>query len=299
MSDYETQAAGYVRQAEAKLKKGIFKKPDTDSAIEFYEKAGNYYKMAKNYSKAGEAYMKCADLHVSNGKPQMAVNLYSTAAATLKEDNPDAANAAFLKMINAAKESGRFMQAGKAMRELAETLEEQGKEEKAYVMYKEAMDLFSKEASAATEIRACKEHVAELNGRLNGGYAESSRLLEEIGTDCTKIQLLQFHARGYFLTAFLCLCVSPDKVTLDLARDRYASVDPTFNGSFECEFMAQASEAIENNDLEALAEATAKLKQRLGTAFSRSKFRNFLFEKVLEGMQPVQVEENGGVEDYL
>lgn len=298
MSDYETQAAGYIRQAEAKLKKGIFKKPDTDSAIEFYEKAGNYYKMAKNYTKAGESYMKCADLYVSSGKPQMAVNLYTTAAATLKEDNPEASNAAFLKMITAAKESGRFMQAGKAMRELAESLEDQGKEEKAYVMYKDALDLFSKEASATTEIRGCKEHIAELTGRINGNYAESSRLLEEIGIECTKIQLLQFHARGYFLTAFLCLCVSPDKVTLDLARERYASVDPTFNGSFECDFMTQASEAIENTDIEALADATAKLKQRLGTAFSRSKFRNFLFEKVLESMQPTQTED-GGVEDYL
>lgn len=65
--DYNKEAQEKLEQGDKLLtRKGLFKKPDVDGAIECYQKAANLFKMAKNYQCAGDAYYKAAKAQMSN-----------------------------------------------------------------------------------------------------------------------------------------------------------------------------------------------------------------------------------------
>lgn len=248
--------------AEKKLKKSLFKRPDVDGAIDCFEKAGNYFKIEKNYSRAGESYRRAAQLYIDSGKPQLAINLLNSAINCYNMADPDTARSLVEKLIKTCMSVGRFVQAGKVTRELAEKAEEREEWQQAYDLFKRALEVFQTEPGAESEARNCKLKVADIGAAKFSKWDESARMYEEVAAECVRIKLLQFHARGYLLRAFLCVCMLKDTVALSEALQRYLALDPSLPDSPEADFMAEASEAISEKSQEQFLQAQGKYTQR-------------------------------------
>ncbi|TNJ26920.1 putative Alpha-SNAP [Giardia muris] len=282
---YADQAAAYVRIAEDKLKKRFMKRPDTDAAVEYYEKAGGYFKMDKKYLRAGECFERCAQLLVESGKPQLAVSHYQNAIAAYNQDNPELASAVTDKLLDACLKAGRFLQAGKITRELAEKYEDDGRLDEAYTCYKKAEDILRAEPSADSERRNCRIRIAEIGALQYKLYESSAAEFEKIAAECARVKLLQFHARGFLLSAYLCLCIQMDHVALENAFERYQNLDPNLDGSPELDFMMAMPDIIKEQAYERFVEENTKLTNRLGALLKANEFKRTLLNLIGDKLQ--------------
>jgi len=248
--------------AEKKLKRSLFKRPDIDGAIDCFEKAGNYFKIGKNYSRAGESYSRAAQLYIDSQKPQLAINPLNNAINCYNLVDPQMASSLVEKLITTCMSTGRFVQAGKVTRELAEKAEEREEWEQAYALFKRALEVFQTEPGAESEARNCKLKVADIGAAKFQKWEESAKIYEDVAAECVRIKLLQFHARGYLLRAFLCICMLNDSVALSEAVQRFMALDPSLPDSPEADFMNEASAALAEKSQEQFLQAQGKYTQR-------------------------------------
>lgn len=117
-------------------------------------------------------------------------------------------------MVDGYVREGRFLQASKAVRQQAEKYESSGNWEKALQLYQKAYDFIVTENNAYSDQRDCMIKIADIQCLHNKNYVEAMKMYEKLGEDCTKNRLLQFHARGHFLIAFMCVLMLDDIVTI-------------------------------------------------------------------------------------
>eukprot|EP00768_Dysnectes_brevis_P002124 gnl/Dysnectes_brevis/1669_a1899_2125.p1 GENE.gnl/Dysnectes_brevis/1669_a1899_2125~~gnl/Dysnectes_brevis/1669_a1899_2125.p1 ORF type:complete len:297 (+),score=108.37 gnl/Dysnectes_brevis/1669_a1899_2125:140-1030(+) len=296
MSSPELKAAQFYQAGIQKLKKrgpfGMFGS-DVDGAIMSFEKAGNYFKMAKNWSRAGDSYERVSNLHIKMDKPNLATTPLQSAISCYNKCDPDKATTLVRTLAELSMQAGRFFQAGRVIRGMAESAEEEGRWKQAHELYKEAMDIFSGESSAESEGRNCKLKRAEIGAQRFGEYLEAAQLFEEVGTECVKIKLLQFHARGYLLRSWLCLVSGGDQVAAQDAVDKFRLVDPSLADSPEEEFMDNGGEAIAEGDPDAFAECVGQFMRRRGR--QGDLFMRFILGKSAE----ILANEGDGSDDIL
>lgn len=302
MSDYNEQGVKYFHSGEQKLKKRMFKAPDIDGAIEDFEKAGNYFKMAKNYSRAGEAYTSAADLYLSSGKPQLAINHLNSAINVYNMVDEAKASSLVQKLIDSAMSAGRFLQAGKVTRELAEKLEEKGDDasmRRALELYKKAGDIFACENSAESELRNCRIKIAEISALTLKEYKEAAHLFEVVGTDCVKIKLLQFHAKGHFLRAFMCIATFNDAISCEEIYNKYLAIDPSLEDSPESDYMADVIAALKEDSYDMFVEANSRLSSRVGAAVRGNTFLRDMMVRVGDMLEKGDAVEEGADDDLM
>lgn len=111
-------------------------------------------------------------------------------------------------------------------------------------------------------MRNAQTKCAEILAVREQNYLQAAKLFEEIGTKCLKIKLLQFHARGYFFEAFLCLLLLGDEVGLEEAYNKYNAMDPNMDGSAEGDFMKECLEAVQEQNKDKYLQAYVKLNGR-------------------------------------
>merc|ERR1712178_530120 len=115
--------------------------------------------------------------------------------------------------------------------------------------YKRAAEMFELDEHGKSNLTKCNLKVAEFAAK-DGELQEAIRIFESEGEKALGNNLLQFNAKDRFLNAGILHLVEGDSVTVNLALEKYRSLDPRFASSREGELMGKLAEAFESADVE-------------------------------------------------
>jgi len=246
-----------VLKAQKHLKKSFFSSPDPQAAGELYEKAANLYKLDKNWEKAGEMLERFAECQDAEGSTMGAARQYQAAALSYKNGKLAAQTAAaFKKAVSRYLEDGKFSQAGKAMRDLAEIQEAAGQFVDAYSSITSAIDYLdtAHEPIGASQLKSKAAQLAVECGE----FANAAEYFESVAMAVT----IPTSAVEPYFKAALCHLVAGDTVATSKSIQRFAGQSMDFARSPEFAFMDEAINAIDTSDHEAFQNALKKYEQK-------------------------------------
>merc|ERR1712032_808150 len=119
--------------------------------------------------------------------------------------------------------------------------------------YKRAAEMFELDDHGKSNFTKCNLKVAEYAAK-DGELQEAIQIFESEGEKALQNNLLQFGAKEHFLRAGILHLVVGDSVTVNLALEKYTSLDPRFAGSREGELLSGLAEAFENQGVETFVE---------------------------------------------
>lgn len=284
-------AADLVKQGEAKLKVGMFGYftggPKYDEAQDLFQQAANQYKLAKDWPAAADCFERCANCAKEGGSPNEEANFYQEAGNVLKKVSSADAIVQYEKTIQIYNTGGRFSQSGKLLMQMAELLEAERmnhKDVKDY--YKRAAEMFDLDDHGKSNLTKCNLKVADYAAK-DGELQEAIQIFESEGEKALSNNLLRYGAKEHFLKAGILHMVMGDTVTVNLACEKYFSLDPTFQDSREGKLLAGMAEAFTNTDADMFIEKLSDY----DTVTPLDSWKTDFLVKVKESMAP------GGVGD--
>jgi alpha-soluble NSF attachment protein len=246
--------ADLMKQAEGKLQGGFLAKlfggPRYDEAQDCFQQAANQFKLAKDWDQAAQAFERCAYCANKSSSQNDEANFYTEAGNVLKKVSTQRACEQFEKAIVLQGNGGKFQQAGKLLMTIAELLEAgslETKQVKDY--YKRAAEMFELDEHGKSNLTKCNLKVAEFAAK-DGELQEAIRIFESEGEKALQNNLLQFNAKDRFLNAGILHLVEGDSVSVNIAVDKYRSLDPRFASSREGELLGNLAAAFEGGDVE-------------------------------------------------
>jgi len=246
--------ADLMKQAEGKLQGGFLSKlfggPRFDEAQDLYVQAANQFKLQKDWDRAAEAFSQSAYCAQKSGSQNDESNFYSEAGNVLKKISTPRAVEQYEKAIVLQGNAGKFQQAGKLLMQIAELYEAESPQTgqvKDY--YKRAAEMFELDEHGKSNLAKCNLKVAEFVAN-DGELQEAIRIFESEGEKALGNNLLQFGAKDRFLCAGILHLAEGDSVSVNLALDKYRSLDPRFASSREGEFLGNLAAAFEQTDVE-------------------------------------------------
>jgi len=265
MGDKESEGAALLQEAEDAMNTpvGFFASlfggsgsgsANAEKAADLYVKAGNCYKLAKNYRQAGMAYSKAAAAHQTASKAAglgsyEAASKYSDAAKMFRQaGDADRAQAEYRQAVALHSDEGRFQQAAKLSKELAESMETSNELAGAREWYIKAADLFEGE-DATTQSGTCRAKAAEIYA-MEEDYLTAAELFEKVAEQHLANKLLKFGAKEILLKAGLCRLALGDDIGARRAFDKYCSQDPSFMDSREGKLLSDIIKSKEECDIE-------------------------------------------------
>jgi len=250
-------AQALVQQAEAKLKGGFFaflSGPKFDEASDLYQQAANQYKLAKDWQEAANCFVQCAYCAKQSGSQNDEANYYQEAGSVLKKISSLQAAEQYEKAITILSAGGRFQQAGKLLMQVAELYESERLDHKEVKdFYKRASEMFELVDHGKSDFTKCNLKVAEYSAK-DGELKEAIQIFEAEGEKALQSSLLQYGAKDHFLRAGLLHLVVGDSVTVNIAVEKYGSLDPRFASSREGELLAGLAEAFGASDSDMFVE---------------------------------------------
>lgn len=239
--------------AEKKMRKGgfmsMFSGPKLDEAQELYQKAGNQFKLAHEWNDAADCYVQFAFVSERLGIATDHAQGFIEAANCLKKVSAQSSLEWFDKAIEIYTGNGRYQQAAKTLKVVAELLEQENEAEKSIEYYKRAADMFEMDEHSKSAISQCKVKLAELYAK-QGKFSEAAQIFEKEGEKSLSNHLLQFGAREHFLKAGILYLATGDAVTATIACDRYHQMDPRMDGTRESQLLKGLTTAFVENDLD-------------------------------------------------
>ena len=249
------QAVEFRSLAEKKLKQGVgFMSfftggPKIDDAQELYQKAANQFKLAHEWNDAADSYVQFAFCSQKLGMASEEAQGYIEAANCLRKVAPESSVEWFQKGIEIYSSSGRYQQAAKQLKNVAELFEQDEKLDRAVEYYQKAADMFEMDEHSKSAISQCKVKLAELFSK-QGKFTEAAQIFEKEGEKALANHLLQFGARDHFLKAGILHLATGDAVTATIACDRYHQMDPRLDGTRESQLLKGLTGAFVENDLD-------------------------------------------------
>lgn len=255
-----------MTQAENKTKSGFMSLftggPKYDEASELYNKAGLQFKMAREWQMAADAFVQAAFAGSKAGMPNEEAVNYLEAARCLKNLSLEQARSWYQKTVKLYTDAGRFNQAGKILRELAEAYEALGQFKEALDFFSKAGEVFELDEHSKTLVSACVLKRAELMSSLairddrkssvdEQQLVEAAKLFESEGTKAVNNPMLAFNAREYFLKAAFCLLALGDAVSIKVGVSRFHDKDPKLETSREGGLLRGLADAFVDGDVEA------------------------------------------------
>lgn len=248
-------ARDLVEQADQKLKGGGFLSfltggPKYCEAQDLYQQAANQFKLAKEWQEAAACFTQCAFCANHAGSATDEANFLMEAGNVLKKISTSQAVEQYEKAIAMFSSGGRFQQSGKLLQSIAELYEAERlshKETKEY--YKRAAEMFELDEHGKTSLSKCNLKVAEYAAK-DGELQEAIRIFESEGEKALQNNLLQYSAKEHFFRAGILHLVAGDTVTINMAVEKYRSLDPRFAGSREGDLLAALAEAFERKDVD-------------------------------------------------
>ncbi|GMI50369.1 hypothetical protein ScalyP_jg7589 [Parmales sp. scaly parma] len=249
----------FLSQAEKELQKFTFFSSSSkyENAAELLQKAGNCFKVSSSWQEAGDAYMKASELFTTKlSSSHEASAAMMDAGNCYKKVNPPQAINAFRGAIGLWTEAGRFNQAAKMLKEIAEMYEADKNAVEAIDNYTQASQFFETE-NQKSQANQCSAKIAELcSAALDPpDFRLAAELYEKLGRGCLDSALLKYNAKGYFVCAIFCLLAMGDSVAGRMKIDAFGAVDFSFLDSREGKLCDQLVEAVDNSDGDAMATA--------------------------------------------
>ena len=253
------QAVEFRSMAEKKMSKGGFFSmfsggAKLDEAQELYQKAGNQFKLAHEWNDAADSYVQYALVSKRIGMPTEEAQGYVEAANCLRKVSPESSIEWYDKAIDMYSGAGRYQQAAKQMKNVAEMLEQDCRLEEAAKYYRKAADMFELDEHSKSAISQCMVKLAELYSR-QSKFTEAAQIFEKEGEKALANHMLQFGARDHFLKAGILYLAAGDSVTATIACDRYHQMDPRLEGSLESKLLKGLTSAFVENDLDGFVQA--------------------------------------------
>jgi len=246
--------AELMKQGDGKLQGGFLSKlfggPRYDEAQDLFQQAANQFKLQKEWDRAAEAFAQCAYCAQKSGSANDEANFYNEAGNVLKKISTQRACEQYEKAIVLQGNGGKFQQAGKLLMQIAELYEAeslQSGQVKDY--YKRAAEMFELDEHGKSNLTKCNLKVAEFAAK-DGELQEAIRIYESEGEKALGNNLLQFGAKDKFLCAGILHLAEGDSVSVNLALEKYRSMDPRFESSREGELLANLAAAFEQSDVE-------------------------------------------------
>lgn len=249
-------ASELVKKAEQRLTKScglmgfLGGGPNYEEAAELFQQAANQYKLSKEWEEAAHCFEQCAWCAHETGSASEEANCLKEAGNILLKVSTSKAVEQYEKAISIYSAGGRFQESGKLLLKMAELYEAerlQHKEVKEY--YKRAAEMFELDDHGKSNFSKCILKVAEYAAK-DGELQEAIRIFETEGEKALQNNLLQYSAKDKFLCAGILHLCSGDSVTVNLAVDKYRSLDPRFEGSREGALLASLAESLENQDVD-------------------------------------------------
>lgn len=254
----EAKAADYYAQAQKALKKTSFFSFGSGSqkfedASDLFEKAGNQYKVARKWQEAADAYAKCAECQMKLKESSRAAQFYQNAGEAMSKVNPHDSVEYFKTAIAMLCDAGRFSNAAKLQKQIAEVFEGQDNKEEALEAYRQAADYFSGENQQSSANNMLLK-VAQLSAQLER-YDAAMEIYEKIAKDSMESNLLKFNAKNHLLNAGICALATSDLVLVQMKGQEYQEIDYTFGDSREGKFLQAMFQAYESFNSDAFADA--------------------------------------------
>lgn len=250
--------ADLVQKADQKLKGGflsaLFGGPKYDEATELYQQAANQFKLQKQWQEAANCFTQCAYCAHESGNATDEANHLMEAGNVLKRVSTTQAVQQYEKAIGIFNASGRFQQSGKLLMSIAELYEAehlQHKETKDY--YKRAAEMFELDDHGKSNFTKCSLKLAEYAAK-DGELQEAIRIFEQEGEKALQNNLLQYGAKDHFFRAGILHLCGGDSVTINLAVEKYNSLDPRFAGAREGELLGKLAEAFTEKNVDMFVE---------------------------------------------
>jgi alpha-soluble NSF attachment protein len=228
--------------------------PKYEEAAELFQQAANQYKLSKDWEEAANCFEQCAFCAHEAGSAFEEANHLKEAGNILVKVSSARAVEQYEKAIGIYSAAGRFQECGKLLMSIAELYEGerlQHTEVKDY--YKRAAEMFELDDHGKSNFTKCNLKVAEYAAK-DGELQEAIRIFETEGEKALQNNLLQYSAKDKFLNAGILHLCSGDSVTVNLALEKYRSLDPRFEGSREGELLASLAESLENQDVDAFTD---------------------------------------------
>ncbi|GMH46632.1 hypothetical protein TrRE_jg10939 [Triparma retinervis] len=227
----------FMADAEARLKKFSFFGNGTkfEDASELYQKAGNCYKLESTHE-ASAALMDAGNCY--------------------KKSSPPSAISAFRAAVSNWCEAGRFNQAAKLTKEIAEMYEKDNEVVEAIDNYSQAATFFDTENSKS-QGNTCKAKVAELCSAVlePPDFARAADIYETLGRNCLDSALIKYNAKNYFTSAVFCQLAMGDAVAARMKIEHFGGMDFSFRDSREGKLCDALCQSFDDYDPSAMATA--------------------------------------------
>ncbi|KAF0742977.1 hypothetical protein Ae201684P_000118 [Aphanomyces euteiches] len=251
----EIKADEFMRAGEKALNKfSLFSSSSKyEDASDNFEKAANQYKIAKKWQESGEAFAKCADCQMRLKESSRAAQFYQQAAEAVSKANPIDAVTYYRTAISLQCDAGRFTNAARLQKQIAEIYEQAGQTQEALDNYSQAADYFIGEnqpSSAQPMLLKVAQFSAELER-----YPAAIEIYEKVAKTSMESNLLKYNAKSHLLNAGICAMASKDIVLIKQKIDEFNDIDYTFPDSREGKFLTAMATAYETFNLDGFADA--------------------------------------------
>ena len=239
-----------VRKARSKLTPGFFgkmfssKESRLEEALELYEAAANIYKMKKDWEHAGSSFEECAKISIDLSSDS-ASNYYNEAAHCYKFTNAEKRQLMLDNSIKIYEDRGKFQQAGKLTKEMANELEIEANYPLAIEKYQKAAELFAMESQNTRSLeQQCLLKVADLMciSQHKDMEKKAPEIYEKLGMQYLTVPLLKSSAKDMFFKCVVCYLACKDEITAGIKLKKYLEEDPTFDDTRESRFLQKAIE---------------------------------------------------------
>jgi alpha-soluble NSF attachment protein len=212
--------------------------------------------------------------HSTYGNYNIATSYIQAAHCFAKQDTT-AGIAAMLKGITLLSEDGKFSQAAKYEKEIAEMFETIGDLDNAIKHYEVAAEYFDMEGSKATGA-GCLEKIIPIICE-KGDYHKAIELIEKI-CDSYSSSLAKHAIKDLCLKAGILYLCLPDKVAANKNMEKWTAKYSEFKGTRENHFLSQLIAAFMKDDSDMFKQAV----EEWANISSLDKFKERYLEKALE-----------------
>lgn len=263
-----TTALVTKEKAEKKLKGWnpfISKQERYEEAAELFTKAAISFKICKEWELAGNSHLRAAECKKLINSFETSSSLLEAASCykNMKGISGKISSEGLNKAISclryahsSALNDGKFLQAARYLKEVAELYEEDREVEKALASFKEAADLYEGENDLSQVIQ-CLTKVAHFL-TTTSNFSDAIAIYEKLVSKCIDNNILKFKCNEYLFKAGLANLAMDDLVAAIRTLDGYNCMYISFQGSREERFLRELVESLEQYDVEAFTNAVVE-----------------------------------------
>eukprot|EP01063_Lacrimia_lanifica_P022787 TRINITY_DN30307_c0_g1_i1.p1 TRINITY_DN30307_c0_g1~~TRINITY_DN30307_c0_g1_i1.p1 ORF type:complete len:290 (+),score=154.90 TRINITY_DN30307_c0_g1_i1:49-918(+) len=234
-----------------------------EEAAGHFQKAGNQFKIAKEWKSAGAAFMRASDCHIHAGDSHEGTEQLIEAGRCYRKVKDKDAEMCFKAAIDMQCDEGKFTQAARLQKELADAYSEQERFDKAVEALLKAADFYNGEEQTTTAnttlLAAAKIYAEELN--MPDAALKS---FEAVADSYASHSSMKHNMKSVLLQCMMCrfIMVTPANKDVELqhckdALARYEDKDINLSNTRELELMEGAISAALDDDPAGVAAAAS------------------------------------------